>query len=97
MNKEVSKKKPFIKTAEDKDLEHILVLLNDEVHTFEYVIDALIEICGHTNEQAAQCTMITHYKGKCDIKKGPLTRMTNLRHALLARELKTIVHPSFTS
>ena len=41
-----------------------LVLHNDDVNTFDFVIDCLIEICKHTLEQAEQCTILIHYKGK---------------------------------
>lgn len=47
-----------------------VVLFNDEVNTFDYVIDSLIEICDHTLEQAEQCTLLVHYKGKCTVKTG---------------------------
>jgi ATP-dependent Clp protease adaptor protein ClpS len=47
---------------------HLLVW-NDDVNTFEWVIDTLIEICGHTKEQAEQCAMLIHYKGKYAVKK----------------------------
>ena len=42
-----------------------LVLFNDDVHSFEFVIDALMDVCGHELLQAEQCTIIVHYKGKC--------------------------------
>ncbi len=47
-----------------------LVLYNDEVNTFEFVIDTLIEVCNHDPEQAEQCAWIAHYKGKCAVKSG---------------------------
>ncbi|MFD1293794.1 ATP-dependent Clp protease adaptor ClpS [Lutibacter holmesii] len=47
-----------------------IVLFNDDVNTFDFVIDALIEVCDHTLEQAEQCTMLVHYKGKCTVKTG---------------------------
>lgn len=45
-----------------------LLLWNDDFNTFDFVIDSLIEICGHTPEQAEQCTLLVHYKGKCVVK-----------------------------
>ena len=45
-----------------------LILWNDDVNTFEWVIDTLIEICGHSAEQAEQCAMLIHYKGKYAVK-----------------------------
>lgn len=47
-----------------------IVLFNDDVNTFDFVIDSLIEVCEHTLEQAEQCTMLVHYKGKCTVKTG---------------------------
>lgn len=71
---------------------HQLILINDDEHSWEYVIDALINICQHTEEQAIQCTMITHYKGRCDVKRGPLNALRPLRKALSDKELKSIIH-----
>ncbi len=47
-----------------------LVVWNDEVNTFEWVIETLIKICGHTPEQAEQCAMLIHTQGKYAVKKG---------------------------
>ncbi|HAL64607.1 MAG: ATP-dependent Clp protease adaptor protein ClpS [Bacteroidetes bacterium 38_7] len=47
-----------------------LILFNDDVNTFDYVIGCLVEICGHTYEQAEQCATVAHLKGKCSIKIG---------------------------
>jgi ATP-dependent Clp protease adaptor protein ClpS len=47
-----------------------IVLFNDDVNTFDHVIDSLIEICDHTLEQAEQCAILVHYKGKCTVKTG---------------------------
>ena len=49
---------------------HEIVLFNDEVNTFEYVINSLIDVCDHSPEQAEQCTYLVHYKGKCSVKSG---------------------------
>ena len=48
-----------------------IVLYNDEVNTFDHVIDTLIYACDHSPEQAEQCSIIVHYKGKCTVKTGP--------------------------
>jgi len=50
--------------------QHEIVLHNDEVNTFDFVIDSLIDVCNHTNEQAEQCTWLVHFKGKCTVKTG---------------------------
>lgn len=64
---------------------HEIILFNDDVHTFDFVIDSLIDICDHTPEQAEQCTYLVHYKGKCAVKTGEYeelkprcTRLLNL-------------------
>ena len=49
-----------------------LYLYNDDVHDFGDVIEALVEVCGHEDLQAEQCTYIVHYNGKCDVKIGPV-------------------------
>jgi ATP-dependent Clp protease adaptor protein ClpS len=52
--------------------EHNLILYNDDHHTFDYVIEALIEICDHDPVTAEQLTLIVHYKGKCAVKNGEI-------------------------
>jgi ATP-dependent Clp protease adaptor protein ClpS len=47
-----------------------LVLFNDDVNTFDHVIDSLVDYCDHTLEQAEQCTLLVHFKGKCTVKTG---------------------------
>lgn len=64
-----------------------LVLHNDDIHTFDYVIDSLIEICKHTLEQAEQCTILVHYKGKCTVKTGSMDILKPMHEKLLSREL----------
>lgn len=55
--------------------EHQIVLFNDDIHSFDYVIDSLIEVCEHTIEQAEQCTYLVHFKGKCTVKTGELKEL----------------------
>lgn len=47
-----------------------IVLFNDDVNTFDHVIETLIDVCDHTPEQAEQCSLIVHYNGKCTVKTG---------------------------
>lgn len=47
-----------------------IVLFNDDVNTFDHVIDTLIYACDHVPEQAEQCAILVHYKGKCTVKTG---------------------------
>jgi len=72
--------KPYFNTKEKTDVDLLLeevtqknneiVLFNDDVNTFDHVIDTLIYACDHTPEQAEQCSIIVHYKGKCTVKTG---------------------------
>ena len=68
-----------------------LVIYNDDVNTFDYVIDSLVNVCEHTLEQAEQCTYLVHYKGKCTVKTGELkdlkTRCSKLLELGLSAEL----------
>ena len=47
-----------------------LVVWNDEVNTFEWVIETLMQVCGHTHEQAEQCAYLIHFKGKYSVRNG---------------------------
>lgn len=64
-----------------------LILHNDDIHTFDYVIDALIEVCKHNLEQAEQCTMLVHYKGKCTVKTGALDLLKPMHEKLISLTL----------
>ena len=55
---------------EQEGFQHEIVLHNDDVNTFDFVIDSLIAVCDHTVEQAEQCAYLVHYKGKCTVKSG---------------------------
>ena len=68
-----------------------LILYNDDVNTFEYVIDSVIEVCDHDPEQAEQCATIAHFKGKCGIKFGTLSELTPLNNELNNRGISTVV------
>lgn len=52
-----------------------IVVYNDDVNTFDHVIDTLIRVCNHTSEQAEQCSLIVHYNGKCTVKTGALDKL----------------------
>ena len=55
--------------------QHQIVLHNDEVNTFDFVINSLINVCEHTEKQAEQCTWLVHFKGKCTVKTGELKEL----------------------
>lgn len=68
-----------------------IVLFNDDVNTFDHVIETLVQVCDHTAEQAEQCAILVHYKGKCTVKTGMLKdlkpRCSMLLEAGLSAEL----------
>ncbi|HAB80747.1 ATP-dependent Clp protease adaptor ClpS [Flavobacteriaceae bacterium] len=67
--------------AVEKDSE--LIVFNDEVNTFNHVINTLIRVCKHSNEQAQQCTLIIHFKGKCTVKTGPIEKLKSACQGIL--------------
>lgn len=69
-----------------------LVLYNDEVNTFDHVIEALIKVCEHETIQAEQCTWIVHYNGKCAVKEGEFKKLRPLRQALSEKGLTAKIH-----
>lgn len=73
------------------DLPVNLVVWNDEVNTFDWVIQSLVEVCGHTVEQAEQCAWIIHFKGKYAVKRGPKPKLTPMREALVDRGIGATV------
>ena len=68
-----------------------IVLFNDEVNTFDHVIETLMDVCEHTPEQAEQCSLIVHYNGKCTVKTGEYNdlepRCSGLLRAGLSAEI----------
>lgn len=68
-----------------------LVVFNDDVNTFDHVIRTLIEVCHHTPEQAEQCTLIIHYKGKCTVKNGSFEELVPMRNAICDRGISAEV------
>ena len=62
-----------------------LVVWNDEVNTFEWVIETLIKVCGHSPEQAEQCSYFIHYKGKYAVKEGSYDDLKPLCDAITER------------
>ena len=71
--------------------ENDLVLHNDEVNSFDYVIASLIDICNHEREQAEQCSIIVHNKGKCGVKKGTVKYLRPMCQALIERGLSASI------
>ncbi len=80
-----------ISIKEDTKQNNEIVLYNDDVNTFDHVIDVLVDVCDHTPLQAEQCSLIVHYNGKCIVKTGDLKdlkpRCSKLLEAGLSAEI----------
>ena len=68
-----------------------LVVWNDDVNTFDWVISSLVDICEHSEIQAEQCALIVHYKGKCGVKKGNFEYLRPQAEALLDRGISATI------
>ncbi len=68
-----------------------LILFNDDVNSFDFVIESLVEVCDHDIVQAEQCALIAHFKGKCGIKSGTLIELTPMNNELNNRGLSTVL------
>lgn len=89
--------KPFEESEElltevAEETEQHIILYNDDVNTFEHVITTLIRVCEHTEEQAHQCSLIVHYKGKCSVKTGSYEELKPRCSALLDAGLNAEIH-----
>ena len=68
-----------------------LIVWNDEVNTFEWVIETLIEVCGHSYEQAEQCSYIIHFRGKYAVKKGSYDELKPQCDAITERGINATI------
>jgi ATP-dependent Clp protease adaptor protein ClpS len=69
------KDNPAEKKQEKQGLNNSLILFNDDIHSFDFVIETLIEVCEHEHLQAEQCALIAHYKGRCVVKSGTFSEL----------------------
>ncbi len=87
----IEKTKRETAVVEAVSINNEIVLYNDDVNTFDHVIDTLIRVCDHTSEQAEQCAILVHYKGKCTVKTGSFDELkpqcTQLLEAGLSAEI----------
>ncbi len=83
---------PFDKESSKEKKTSQLVLYNDDVNTFDHVIDSLIYHCGFTETQAEQCAWITHLRGKCTIKEGDYETLSKIAVLLLEEGLSVEVY-----
>ena len=73
------------------EFSHQLVVYNDDVNTFDWVIESLIAICNHTHEQATQCAMFIHFKGKYAVLHGDELKLIPMKDALHDRGISPAV------
>jgi len=71
----------------EETLQQQIVLFNDDVNTFDWVIESLIEVCSHEAIQAEQCAHLVHLKGKCAVKNGEYDSLKAMCTSLLERGL----------
>ena len=70
-----------------------LVVYNDDHNTFDHVIERLVNICGHTVNQAEQCAVLIHYKGKCEVKTGAYDKLEPMCTSLLEADITAEIEP----
>jgi ATP-dependent Clp protease adaptor protein ClpS len=68
-----------------------LIIYNDDVNTFDWVIQSLMDVCNHTNEQSEQLAMLIHFKGKATVKTGQFDVLHPLKDALVDRGLSAVI------
>ncbi len=85
----MTKEKPTVfpeeKVFEDQGKK--LILFNDDVNSFDFVIKSLVQVCDHTFEQAETCAWIAHFKGKCAVKSGTVEELQSYKTELINRQL----------
>jgi len=93
------KNKDFIRHSPDFDdavdvledeIRH-LILHNDDVNTFDHVINSLVDICQHDVYQAEQCAFLVHFKGKCDVKNGYFDVLYPMKEKLTSKGLSVTI------
>jgi len=88
----MSEKTDYKKKLITRNLEkRSLVLHNDDIHTFQYVIDALIKICNHDAIQAEQCALFVHFRGQCPVKGGYFNQLKPMKDKLILKNLRVTI------
>lgn len=70
---------------------YALLLHNDDHNLFDFVVDSLVEVCGHDSIQAEQCATIAHYKGKCCVKNGEFEVLSPMKEQLNTKGLSATI------
>lgn len=77
--------------AVTEDEPYQLIVWNDDVNTFDWVIETLMEVCGHSHEQAEQCALFIHYKGKYGVKQGSYEELEPMCTAITDRHINATI------
>ena len=91
-NKSQIEKESEVEVLAKVKREHEIILYNDDVNTFDHVINTLVAYCNHTYEQAEQCAYIVHYSGKCAVKSGSYDELQPICLKLLESQLSAEIH-----
>lgn len=83
-----------VEVLTDESTGYSLIVWNDDVNTFEWVITTLIEICHHTQEQAEQCALLIHTQGKYAVKQGSFEMLKPMCEAICDRGINATVEES---
>ncbi|HNB81551.1 MAG TPA: ATP-dependent Clp protease adaptor ClpS [Chitinophagaceae bacterium] len=82
---------PDIVTDEISDSGYLLMVWNDDVNTFDWVIQTLIEVCAHDAIQAEQCAMMIHFNGKYGVSSGPFEKIKSMCEAICDRGISATI------
>ncbi|MCL6523904.1 MAG: ATP-dependent Clp protease adaptor ClpS [Thermoflavifilum sp.] len=83
---------PFYNSIDQLSQMLELIVWNDDVNTFDWVIESLMEVCHHTLEQATQCAYLIHFKGKYAVKKGSYELLHPMKEALVDRGIQATLN-----
>jgi ATP-dependent Clp protease adaptor protein ClpS len=74
-----------------------LIIYNDDHNTFDWVIQCLMDVCNHTQEQSEQLSLFIHFKGKATVKTGPFDLLKPMKDALIERGLSAVIETEVES
>ena len=80
-----------VDVKEALDIGSTIVLYNDDYNTFDHVINCLVRYCKHESDQAEQCALIVHYKGKCAVQSGGVQKLQPICDALCRQGLSAVI------
>lgn len=83
----IEESKPITESLSESSTLSSLILFNDDVNSFDFVVETLIDVCEHDPLQAEQCAWIAHHRGKCAVKQGEKPTLVQMRKAITDRGL----------